>query len=305
MVVLMIKEATIILGTFDGMHLGHKQLIKKAVSLAVNSHIYVCAFTPHPMEILSPNSAPKLLTTSFEKKRIIEDIEHLKYYEIVFDKKIAAMDDKTFIDYLRSCFDIKNIIVGYNFRFGLNAKYDTNDMDSVCTLNNINCYIVDEYKIDSIKISSTEIRNALDDGDIILCNSMLGREYLIEHKVISGRRIGHEIGFPTANAYIDEKKQYPKTGVYFTKTLIDAVWYPSMTNIGHNPTVGNCQKLRMETHIIGLDKTLYNKTIKVKFYMRLRDEKKFLDTSQLIKQLNADKENVLNIHEYNMKKKDK
>lgn len=287
------KKATIALGVFDGVHLGHQQIIRKALDVAGDSDVYICAFRPNPLKILSKKSAPKALMSCEDIHEIIEQEFHAQYYELTFNHQIANMDGQEYIEHLLTIFDLTNIVVGFNYHFGKGAQYNTQDLAQLCEERGIGCHVVGEYQYQGQTISSTRIRGLLDEGDIETASLLLGRRYKVCGTVVKGKGIGNQIDFATANIPVHPDIQYPAKGVYITRTWLDDQWQPSMTNIGFNPTVSTLDSMVMETHILGHNQSMYGQRIIVEFLHRLRDELSFDGIEALKTQLVNDRNQVI------------
>ncbi len=290
------QKATLALGNFDGVHLGHRKIIQKAIDLSEKQNVYVCSFEPHPLQILS-KSPPKIITPLEEKIRLIEEEIGVNYYAMKFTEELAKLSGEEFILMLQEEFVIENVVVGANYYFGHKAKYSTDDLRELGRKYDFEVFVVDELKIRGRVVSSTRIRECLRDGNIKIATELLGRDFCVCGTCQKGRGIGKSIGFATANLSTDCKNQYPKQGVYATKTFVDGKSYISMTNVGYNPTVTNKRTRMIETHILDFDEVLYDKHICVEFVDRIRDEEKFMTLDALERQLALDKHKVRRIFE--------
>ena len=280
------------LGFFDGVHLGHQKLIKLATNIAseYNLKSMVYTFEQHPLSILNSGHAPKLIIDNKSKIEIFDklgvDIVNFNYVtqEFLNTKPFDFLND-----ILVKEFNVKSIIAGYNYTFGCNGSGNVSMLKEFGKSNNVHVFIIDPCIIDGIYVSSTEIRKLIGCGNIVMANKLLGRYYSVSGDVIKGKRRGRNLGFPTANISLDKKLIYPKCGVYITDATIDGKKYIGITNIGYNPTFDN-DYLSMETHFIGLDNQIYGEKINLRFYDRIRDEIRFTNTDDLVKQMNKDKE---------------
>ena len=289
-----IKKATLALGNFDGVHLGHRKIIQKAIDVSDGGNVYVCSFEPHPLQVLLSNP-PKIITPLNEKLRIIEDVIGVKYFAMKFDMKLAKLSGEEFILKLLETFEIENIVVGANYYFGDKAHYSTKDLKELGEKYSFNVFVVKEMKLHGGVISSTRIRKYLEEGNVKEAGRLLGRHFCVSGECTKGRGVGKSIDFATANLETEPKYQYPKQGVYATQATVDGKTYISMTNVGYNPTVTEDNKRMIETHIIDFDENLYGKQICVEFVKRIRDEKKFDTLDELKAQLAHDRENVIRI----------
>jgi riboflavin kinase / FMN adenylyltransferase len=293
--IIKINMPVVTVGTFDGVHLGHqyifRQLLKKASE--IGGEPVVITLWPHPRMIVHPGGKDIMILNTLEEKIELlkfQDIRHL--IVLPFSKEFSQLSSKEFIeDYLYKKIGIKGLIMGYDHRFGKDRLGNSEQLHGCAAKYGFFIHDVDEFGIDGEKVSSTKIRNALFLGDVELANSMLSRKYTITGLVESGKKIGRDLGFPTANISPDYNyKMVPADGVYAVKVLIADKEYKGMLNIGHRPTVnkGNENK-SIEVHIIDYDGDLYGKKISLSFYKRIRNEMKFNSLEDLKKQLNLDK----------------
>lgn len=278
------------LGSFDGLHIGHLSLVNKVKELAkkheCNSMIFT--FKNHPRTVILGENNIDLLMTNREKIDILlserVDILALK----TFDTEIMKMDPEEFVRTLCDNYSIKGIIVGFNFRFGHKNLGDINLLKKLKEKYNYELYIMDPYIYENDVVSSTRIRKEIVNGNIDLANKMLSRSYSITGNVVHGKKLGREIGFPTANLSYKTEKLIPKIGVYYTNVLVDGEIYKGITSVGNNPTV-NGKELTIETYILDFNKYIYDKEIQIYFIDRIRDEMKFNGIEELICQLKKDK----------------
>lgn len=278
------------LGSFDGLHIGHLSLVNKVKELAkkheCNSMIFT--FKNHPRTVILGENNIDLLMTNREKIDILlserVDILALK----TFDTEIMKMDPEEFVRTLCDNYSIKGIIVGFNFRFGHKNLGDINLLKKLKEKYNYELYIMDPYIYENDVVSSTRIRKEIVNGNIDLANKMLSRAYSITGNVVHGKKLGREIGFPTANLSLKNEKLIPKIGVYYTNVLVDGEIYKGITSVGNNPTV-NGKELTIETYILDFNKYIYDKEIQIYFIDRIRDEMKFNGIEELICQLKKDK----------------
>ncbi len=290
----------IALGNFDGMHLGHQELLKRVVKEAENDGATpsVCIFEPHPMKLVSPMHAPKLLTSLSLRKKLLKSIGIKNIHIISFDKTLLNMNGLDFLKMLKEEYDAGLFAVGYNFNFGKGGKWGTEDLKGYCRDNNLKSIVLDKFMHKDEEVSSTVIRGHIVKGELVKACSLLGRPHLIEGKVVMGNQIGSKIDFPTANFEYELDYCYPPRAVYFTVTMIDKKWYYSITNIGHKPTIGE-NEINIETHILDYDGELYGRKIQIGFLKKLREEKKFKNLEELKGQLITDAANARElINEY-------
>lgn len=287
------KKTIVTLGTFDGVHIGHTEILKK---LTQNTHdgefeSTVLTFFPHPRTVLQGKSDLKLLNTINEKISLLENIGIENLIIHPFDEKFADLSAEEFaktilVDQLQ----VQKIIIGYDHRFGKNRTADINDLITFGTQYGFEVEQISAQEIDAISISSTKIRNALELGDIDLANQYLGYSYFLSGTVVKGKQLGRTIGFPTANIKLDEDyKLVPKNGVYIVCVKIDNQLVNGMMNIGFNPTVEGKNKT-IEVHLFDFNSDLYNHKIKISIIHPIRSEQKFESVAVLKQQLIKDKE---------------
>lgn len=287
--------ATLIIGNFDGIHLGHQELLKQAWQLKIKDGVksVLLTFDPHPADFLA-KAAPPLLTTKEEKTLL------LKYWfgvtEVVFlpfDAKMANLTPEEFVEqYIFQYYSLKNIIVGFNFHFGKDGSGDAKLLSQIAASHGANCTIVTPVEDNNGNIiSSTAIRKSLQDGNLDQANAMLGYWYNICGKVIHGNEFGRTIGFPTANIAFPEGKVVPKYGVYAVVCSFFGQAWTGVANIGYRPTIDeNCKALLLETNVLtDIDLPLYNEQMRVFLGKYIRPEQKFDSIQQLKEQIAKDK----------------
>ncbi len=289
------------IGTFDGVHLGHKKVIKRLQELAknVNGETVIFTFYPHPRLVLNThNDELRLINTLEEKKKLLEDagVDHLVIYP--FTKEFSKLSYTDFVEkILVGQIGMKSLVVGYDHKFGHKREGTYEDLKVYADKLNFNIEQLEVLNVDTIDVSSTKIRKALAEGDIQTTNKYLGHRYFIKGIVVDGKKLGHEIGFPTAN--IDPQESYklvPKDGVYAVKVEIDEIMYTGMLNIGFRPTVNHQMDNRsIEVNIFDFDQNIYYKSISIHFYKRIRNEQMFEGIDALKEQLAKDKETVLGL----------
>ncbi len=284
------KNNYIALGSFDGLHLGHLSLIEKAKDLAVknNGKSIIFTFKNHPRKFLNTTNKIQLIMTNEEKIDILQNEEVDIIAFKAFDEKIMKMMPDEFIRWLCKSYNVKGIIVGFNFKFGYKNLGDVETLEKFQKEYKYKLYVMKPYTMQDEIISSTSIRKELLDGNVKKAFNMLSRPYMLSGKVIDGKKLGRTIGFPTANLEINKEKVIPKKGVYYTNVKIDEKTFKGITSVGNNPTV-NGQELTLETYILNFNEDIYGKEIKVYFIDRLRDEIKFNNINELVAQLKKDK----------------
>lgn len=284
------KNNYIALGSFDGLHLGHLSLVRKVRSLAEENsgRSIVFTFKNHPRTFININNKVELIMTNEEKINVLqkEGIDILAFKD--FDKKMMKMMPDEFINWLCKTYNVKGIVVGFNFKFGYKNLGDVKLLKKFEEEYRYKLYVMEPCKIEDEIISSTTIRKELADGNVRKAFNMLSRQYMLSGKVIDGKKLGRTIGFPTANLAINKQKVIPKKGVYYTNVKINEKIFKGITSVGNNPTV-NGQELTVETYILDFSNDIYGKKINIYFIDRIRDEIKFNNINELIEQLKKDK----------------
>lgn len=285
------KKTILTLGTFDGVHIGHKKILEKITQNTENEKYesLVLTFFPHPRMILQEESAIKLLNTITEKIDLLEKtgIENLVIHP--FDESFSRLTAEEFVrEILVEQFHIQKIIIGHDHRFGRNRTANIDDLIDFGKKYGFEVEQISAQEINEISVSSTKIRNALEEGDIVLANKYLGYEYFLTGTIIKGKQLGRTIGFPTANLKIEENyKLIPRNGVYIVSRIINNKTVFGMMNIGFNPTV-NGENQTIEIHFFDFEADLYHQKITVSLLHRIRSEQKFDSVVLLKEQLEKD-----------------
>ena len=286
------KKTIITIGTFDGVHIGHKKILEKITQHSNQNKFesIVLTFFPHPRIVLQTGLDMKQLNTINEKVSLIRNVGVDNLVIHPFDKAFSQLTAEDFVkQVLVDKFNIHKIIIGHDHRFGKNRTANINDLISFGKKYDFEVEQITAEEIEEVAISSTKIRNALLEGNIKLANQYLGYNYTINGIVIKGNQLGRTIGFPTANIEIKEDyKLIPLNGVYIVKALINNQIVFGMMNIGTKPTVGGISQ-SIEVHLFDFKDDIYDKTIEISFLERIRDEQKFESIELLKKQLSDDK----------------
>jgi len=284
------------LGTFDGVHIGHKKILERLIQQTVDTNYesLVLTFFPHPRMILQERSEIKLLNTIPEKINLLEQIGIENLIIHPFDESFSRLTAEEFVKtVLVEKFKIQKIIIGYDHRFGRNRTADINNLIEFGKKYDFEVEQISAQEINDISVSSTKIRNALNEGNMFLANKYLGYDYFLSGTVIKGKQLGKSIGFPTANLSIEEDyKLIPQKGVYIVSSTIDNQKIFGMMNIGHNPTVGG-ENLSVEIHFLNFDADLYGQNISVSILKHIRAEQKFDSLALLREQIEKDKTQTL------------
>ncbi|AUC61899.1 bifunctional riboflavin kinase / FMN adenylyltransferase RibF [Cyanobacterium sp. HL-69] len=290
-----ITPNAIALGNFDGLHRGHQRVINSIFKIN-NPDIYptLVTFTPHPQEYFT-GKKKQLLTPIPEKAKLLEKMGVKQLILLPFDRELATLSARAFVkDILVEKINAKYISIGSDFRFGYQRQGDAHKLQELTAENNIYVNITAEEKIDIndsfTRISSSDIRRALGEGNLSLAQGMLGRKYTLKGKVVKGQQLGRKIGFPTANLDIDKQKFLPKKGVYKVIVNQNNIYDNQLLgvmNIGDRPTVDGT-KTTVEVHILNWEGDLYNKVLEVELLKFLRPERKFNSLDELKAQIASD-----------------
>ncbi len=280
------RQSVITIGTFDGVHIGHKAILKRVVETAKKENLdsVVLTFFPHPRMVLQQKADIKLINTIEERTELLEKtgLDHLVIHPFTH-----AFSRLTALEYVRdilvNSLKAKKIIIGYDHRFGRNRNADIDDLKEFGKTYNFEVEEISAKEIDDVAISSTKIRKSLSEGDIETANSYLGYHFMISGEVVKGKAIGRTINYPTANLELKETyKLVPQNGVYIVQSIIDGEKFFGLTSIGTNPTVGGTKKT-IETHFLNFNKDLYGKEITIEFLKYIRQEETF-DSVELLRQ---------------------
>jgi len=290
------KKTILTLGTFDGVHIGHKKILERITQNTENGKYesLVLTFFPHPRMVLQEKSEIKLLNTIAEKSKLLEQtgIENLVIHP--FNESFSRLTAEEFVhSILVDQFHIQKIIIGHDHRFGRNRTANIDDLIAFGTEYGFEVEQISAQEIQDVSVSSTKIRKALDEGNIALANEYLGYPYFLSGEVVKGKQLGRTIGFPTANIHIEEEyKKIPKNGVYIVKTFIDNKTVFGMMNIGFNPTV-NGERQTIEVNLFDFDADIYGQKLEISLLEYIREEQKFGSVDLLKEQLNRDKNTSL------------
>lgn len=284
-------DLALCLGFFDGLHLGHQQVIKTALSLSPN--VGVLTFESQIKHSLGQNTTGGLLTTVADRRRLLSEL-HISYlFPLVFDDRLKNMSPVDFLSFLDQSVHPKYLVCGTDFKFGKAAAGSVETLRFYEPTYGYKTVAVDLLAAKELKVSSSSIIKALEKGDILTANRELGRNYSIAGTVVHGLANGRRLGFVTANIAADISYVIPSGGVYATKITIDGQRWLSMTNIGTHPTLDQLNTPAIETNIFGFNQELYGRFVRLEFLDRIRDEQRFDSLAALTAQLNDDREYVL------------
>ncbi|MBO4575297.1 MAG: bifunctional riboflavin kinase/FAD synthetase [Bacteroidales bacterium] len=294
-----VPNAVVTIGTFDGVHIGHQEILRNLVRRAVElgGESVVVTFYPHPRQVLTHDSGLKFITTQQEKIRLLEDLGIDNLIIIKFTKDFANIPSEVFInDILVKNIEPKVLIIGYDHHFGKGRDGDFEMLNKLGAKNHFKVEKIREQDVENVAVSSTKIRQYLAEGNVRQANKLLGHQYSYTGKVVHGQAVGHKIGYPTANLEVAEEfKLIEKPGVYATIASIDGKDYQAMTYIGNRPTMQDNRPQSIETHIIGYDKDIYDKEISIRFVDFVRGDKKFDNFEALKHQIDIDEQTITNI----------
>ncbi|MDR0769179.1 MAG: riboflavin biosynthesis protein RibF [Dysgonamonadaceae bacterium] len=289
------NEIAATIGFFDGVHLGHRFLIRQLTELAAAEGLQsaVITFRQHPRFVLQAEYQPGLLCTPDEKTKLLSALELDYCYLIDFSKELSQLSARTFIaDILHKKLGVKQLLIGYDHRFGKDRAERFPDYARYGKEYGLN--VVQAVELQDCTVSSTVIRNKLAEGHVEEANRLLSYNYSIEGKVIEGNQLGRTIGFPTANIKISDKnKIIPKEGIYAAWVHIGRKKHRGMAYIGRRPTVLQHGEPRIEVHILDFSADLYGKTLRIEFVKYLREDMAFNNLDELKAQLLVDKRNTV------------
>jgi len=293
------KNPVLTIGTFDGVHLGHRKIITRLHDIAsgMNGESVIFTFDPHPRKVVAPNeSSLRILTTLDEKIELFEQsgIDHLIIYP--FTPEFAQLSYQQFVEeILVGQIHTKYLVVGYDHKFGKNRQGDFEFLKNCADRLDFQIEKLDVLLMNESGVSSTKIREALQKGDIETANAFLGYPFTLHGTVVQGQQLGRKIQFPTANVEAsDPDKIIPGFGVYAVKVKVQNQWSLGMLNIGNRPTVNNNADHRsIEVHIFDFEADIYDLPIELMFFKKLREEQKFPSIDDLREQLRKDRTNAL------------
>ncbi|HHV39416.1 MAG TPA: bifunctional riboflavin kinase/FAD synthetase [Tepidimicrobium sp.] len=283
-------KTAVALGNFDGIHIGHRYLISSMVKKAKKNNLKssVLLFKNHTRDILKDDGKLNILTSNEQKLNIIEDLGVKIVYTMKFDRDVMRLTGKEFIEnIILKKLNSKLVTIGFDYKFGYRASGDSHHLKEIGQQKGFLVDIIDPVSLEGDIVSSTAIRELIKLGNIEKANKFLGRNYIIEGRVVSGKNRGTKLGFPTANMELGYDYMVPKPGVYKTYTLLNDRKYSSITSIGYSPTFSD-DELKIETHILNFNSSIYGEKIRVEFIDFIRDNIKFGTAEELIRQIEKD-----------------
>jgi len=287
------NKSIVTIGTFDGVHLGHRVILRRMKEIAkkTKGKSVLLTFSPHPRHVLhKDNQDMKLITTLQEKQDLINQagLDNLVIHE--FTKKFSRIKPVNFVrDILVEQLNVHTLVIGYDHHFGRNREGSIQELTTLADLYDFNIEKIDPQYFEDVTVSSSKIRKLIEKGEMVKAKQYLGYEFMLNGKVIKGNSLGKTINFPTANIVVEDKwKILPADGVYAVKIVLEAKEYKGMMNIGQKPTVdGN--GISLEVNIFDFNQDIYGKGIEIRFVKRIRDERKFENLLGLKKQLLIDR----------------
>lgn len=279
-------DLVLVIGTFDGFHLGHEKLIEQGLKLSKVNKFKLAIMS---LDVLYKNKQDKVLQSLSQKEKYLERYGVDVLYIVEFDDQLKKMSAQDFIDKFLKENEVRYVVCGPDFRYGHKAKGDIQLLMDNGIRTKVVDFVLDDKKK---KVSSSKIHKLIKSGQIVRANQLLGYPYELDGQVMRGKQLGRKIGFPTANLSLNANYELPKAGVYMCKVIYDGQEYYGLTNIGHNPTFNYVNELSIETYIYNFDKMIYDEQLSVQFLERMRDEKKFKRVEDLIKQLETDKKKL-------------
>jgi riboflavin kinase/FMN adenylyltransferase len=292
------KNTVVTIGTFDGVHKGHRHILKKVTAIAESKKLgsTVLTFFPHPRMVLQPGSNLKLINTIEERELLLaqSSIENLIIhpFSVEFSRTAAHEYVKNIlVDQLKA----KVVVIGYDHRFGRNRSASIEQLNEYAAAYDFEVIEISKEEVEEVAVSSTKVRDAITDGNMMTATKYLEQPYFLTGAVVSGKKIGRTLGYPTANLQLKESyKLVPKNGVYITSSVINGNVVHGITNIGTNPTVQSAGEQTIETYYLDFNKDLYGEQLVLQFHKRLRSEQKFDTMDQLVQAMNGDAQNARN-----------
>lgn len=284
------------IGFFDGVHRGHRFLLEQVKEEAAGKGLCpsVITFPTHPRQVLQPDFHPQLLSTPAEKLHLLEEAGIANCILLPFTAELSRLSAKEFMLLLRTEYNVRTLVIGYDHRFGHNRLESFEDYVRYGQELDIDIVQARAYTQENAKVSSSAIRELLSQGEVHTASRLLGYPYPLEGTVTDGYRVGRKIGFPTANLRVDHPfKLVPAEGVYAVKVEVEGQQHLGMLNIGHRPTLNNGADRSIEVHILDFAGDIYRQNIRIEFLRFLRPETKFASIEELISQIEKDKKAIL------------
>jgi riboflavin kinase/FMN adenylyltransferase len=273
------------IGSFDGLHLGHLDVIKHVIASAkaADAQPALLTFEPHPRCVLDPANCPQSITTLQEKLALVEAAGIGHAIVMRFDRELASLSPQEFVDRLAKVMDVRSWVIGYDFAFGRGRTGSATWLRE----HGYHVEVVQPFKIDGHDLHSSEVRNLITTGEVEHANRLLGREYSMAGPVEAGERVGRQLGFPTANIGVEPNKLIPALGAYAGRARAPEGDFVAALSVGYRPTFGGTQ-LRVEAFLLDFEGDLYQKRIELRFIRYLHPDIKFPTTDDLVRRLHQD-----------------
>ncbi|MBR7163607.1 MAG: bifunctional riboflavin kinase/FAD synthetase [Clostridia bacterium] len=278
------------MGNFDGLHKGHMKLLSMLMDVSQDNglHSMVYTFDVHPVNAIKGANTLKLIADNEYKEELLSACN----LDALFFEKFEDVKDLSPEEFVRDILveklNMKVAVVGLHNHYGKNSEGDVKLLRELGQKYGFLVHMIKPLYFDDVLCSSTKIRECIENGDVEMAAELLGRPFKITKPVVVGKKLGRELGYPTANMIPEPGQLIPKDGVYATNAYVDGAAYKAITNVGNDPTVGDDGKLQVETHIIGFDGDVYNETLEIEFLYKIRDEQKFDNLEALKAQLAED-----------------
>lgn len=286
-----LQDTWLTIGTFDGVHLGHQDIVRKLVTRAHNSgsEAVVLTFYPHPAVVIGKRRIPSYLTTPEERAELLGEMGVDVVITFPFTPQVEKITAEEFISLLKSHIGMQHLMVGPDFALGHNRGGNIQYLNELGKVHGFELSTIPPVEMGGQVVSSSRIRAALKEADIDLVNQLLGRPYFIRGQVVPGDGRGHTIGIPTANLSLWLERALPKSGVYVSRAMINGDSFGSVTNIGIRPTFAKeHERMQIETHLLDFENQIYGMEVKLDFISHLRDEKRFQNINALVTQIQSD-----------------
>jgi riboflavin kinase/FMN adenylyltransferase len=282
-------ETLLAIGVFDGVHAGHRYLLKQLQKRAAEKHLLsgVLTFNPHPQSVLHPDDQLPWLSNLEDRVTTLQQLGVNIVAVLTFTPELAQLTAQDFMSLLKKYLKMRGIMVGPDFALGRGGEGNISLLRTLGNQMEFSVEVISPYTINGELVSSTLIRQALIQGDMKRVEKLMGHHFYLRGKVITSDKRGRALGFPTANLELKPQQALPNNGIYATITHVDGKQFPSATNIGTRPTFGEGRKM-VENHLLNYKGNLYSKEIMVEFVQKLRDEKRFASSEELKTQIEKD-----------------
>lgn len=288
------QNSVITLGTFDGLHLGHQQIVDTVVQKSRRSagRSFLITFDPHPRKIIPGRNDVKILSTLDEKVVILEQLGMENLFVVNFTIDFSKQSPEEFVEkYLVKGIGLSEVVIGYDHHFGKERDGNFELLQKLGNKYNFSVTLIPEYSVDGETVSSTKIRNALLTGDVLKAGKMLGRNYSFKGIIVHGDGRGRKLGFPTANLSVDnEDKLIPAKGIYAAECIVENEKHFGLLSLGRRPTFHKDGEIIPEFYIFDFDKDIYDEVMQVNMVEKIRDEEKFSSVDELIIRMKKDEE---------------